>query len=368
MPTASNTTSVQMRPTLAAATYTFVALTLLIVTCVAGVLLWNRSDRLIDDALDSAVRLRTSAAGQIVARSLHEDMQDLRALAGSISEADDATMRGMIKGLRGDAGRLSWIGYAGTDGRVRAASDGLLEGADVSERPWFRNGLQQREGFAGDVHDAVLLAGKLRPEGGDPIRFVDLAVPVQNGTGEVTGVLGMHIDAEWVRKILAETGEFLSIDLFLIDRAGTIIMAPDGVDPSPDDVGILRAARSGTQTSAREVWPDGKVYFSSLVPSVGYADLPSFGWRLAGRIGANAFRPSLSSLLTSVLVAAGISLTLLLLLTALFVRVVLRPISGLASAADRIAAGEDEYPPDLRGTREAWELSSALGRMQAKRL
>lgn len=368
MTSPSGKPTAQSRPSLSVATYAFVLISLLLVTCVAGALLWSRSDRLIDGALDSAVRLRTAAAGQIVARDLHGDLSDLRTLADKISDADDDTVRNMIEGLRGDASRISWVGYAATDGTVQASSDGLLEGMDVSARPWFRSALQQRQGFAGDVHEAVLLASKLRPEGGDPLRFVDLAVPVRSADDEVLGVLGMHIDAEWVRSMLEETGQMLNIDLFLIDRAGNVIMAPEGVDPEAEDIRILGAARAGSDSALREEWSDGRTYFSSLVPSVTYEDLPSFGWRLAGRIGADSFRPSVSSLMETALIAGAVAIALLLVLTALFVRLVMSPISSLSAAADRIADGNDEFPPDNQSTREASELSSALGRLQGRRL
>jgi len=356
------------RPGLAGATFGFVLATMAIVAVVAGLLLWSRSDRLIDGALDEAVRLRTAAAGKILARSLHEDLGNLRSLAARINGASDAEVRAMIEGLHGDKSRMSWIGYATTDGIVHAASDGLLEGVDVSERPWFRNGLSRPDGFAGDVHDAVLLAKKLRPEGGDPLRFVDLAVPVRNGDGEVQGVLGLHINAEWVARSLEEIGDMLAIDLFLINQRGDVIMAPQGIASTEQEISLLRAARAGTQSSSREVWPDGKDYFSSLVPSVSYADLPSFGWRLAGRISADTFHPGLSALVSVGFVTSTTSAIIVLLLTALFVRIAIVPITGLARAADRLAQGADDYPPENHGTREAQTLSSALAKLQGRRL
>jgi diguanylate cyclase len=45
-------------------------------------------------------------------------------------------------------------------GKVEVAANKLLEGADVSARPWFIHG---ETSYLGDVHKAVLLAKKLKP-------------------------------------------------------------------------------------------------------------------------------------------------------------------------------------------------------------
>jgi diguanylate cyclase len=45
-------------------------------------------------------------------------------------------------------------------GKVEVAANNLLEGADVSARPWFIHGVNQV--YLGDVHKAVLLAKKLK--------------------------------------------------------------------------------------------------------------------------------------------------------------------------------------------------------------
>ncbi|WP_332824664.1 hypothetical protein [Ramlibacter sp.] len=59
---------------------------------------------------------------------------------------------------------------------MRAATDGLLEGVDVSQRPWFRNATAGQH--LGDVHEALLLAKALRAGDGAPPRFYDIAFPL----------------------------------------------------------------------------------------------------------------------------------------------------------------------------------------------
>ncbi|WP_138469519.1 cache domain-containing protein [Poseidonocella sp. HB161398] len=351
--------------TLAGATYGFVLASVLVMAAAATAVFWSRSDAAIDEALDAAVRTRTSAAGEIFARELHGDWVDLGYLAQAAGQADLDGIGALMDGMRGDGTRISWIGFAGVDGKVIAASDGLLAGADVSQRPWFRNGL--RSGFAGDLHEAVLLAQKLRPEGGDPLRFIDLALPVRTPAGDVIGVVAMHIDAAWAEQMLAETGGMLGIDLYLISNDGTVVMSSGGGAPGTGELRLLSAARAGTETAGRETWPDGRQYFTTLVPNVAYADLPSFGWRLAGRIDATTFRPGLHTLLGSAALAVAVALAALAVLSVLFVRIFIYPVSVLSANADTLASGADIYPPENGSSREVAQLSGALARLQARR-
>ncbi|SLN60357.1 hypothetical protein ROJ8625_03061 [Roseivivax jejudonensis] len=359
--------SILPRLSLAAAVYIFVVASAVAVLAGAALLFVARSDRLLDSALDSAVRLRSEAAAETYARLLHGDWLDLEQLAQDIPTTSRDGIRGLMDGIQGDGQRLSWVGYAGTDGTVLAASDGLLEGEDVSGRDWFRNGL--RGGFAGDVHEALLLARRLPERQVDgPLRLLDLSRPVRDAEGDVTGVVGMHIDFGWAERALAETARTLGIDAFLLNANGDVIVASDGGRPSADALEILRTARSGAMTAGREAWPDGQDYFATLVPSVGYGDLPSFGWRLVGRIPADAFRPGMADL-RGTAVVAGIGLVAILgMATAIFVLVFVRPIGALGEISDRIADGDIVYPPEYGGTREAARISGALARLQDRRV
>ncbi|OWU82875.1 hypothetical protein ATO6_21440 [Oceanicola sp. 22II-s10i] len=351
--------------TLPQAAYGFVALSFLVLTLVTIALFSARSESVLDDALDSAVRKRTEAAAQDFARTLHSDWANLKHLSRMIDGSDIGGVGEVMAGIRGNGERISWIGYAGVDGIVREASDGLLVGADVTERPWFRNGL--RSGFAGDVHDAVLLAKLLQPKGGDPLRFVDLALPVTDGRGELTGVVGIHIDAAWAERFLTETAESLGVDLYLINQSGEVVMASGGQSPDEDEQKLLAAARLGAESASRDEWPDGQQYFTTLVPDVSYADLPSFGWRLAGRLDVQTFRPQIYTLVVSAMLAAAVALGALAALTHLFVRIYIRPIGALVENATQLAAGEAVYPRERNATREAAQLSAALAVLQARR-
>lgn len=90
----------------------------------------------------------------------------------------------------------AWIGLTDPKGRVLASAGGLLEGVDVSKRPWWQGALNQP--FVGDVHDAVLLE-KLLPKQAEPWRFVDFSVPIKAPDDELQGVLGVLLSCAWAR-------------------------------------------------------------------------------------------------------------------------------------------------------------------------
>ena len=85
--------------------------------------------------------------------------------------------RSLIDRLQTSVPHYSWVGVADTQGLVLAAPGRLLEGRNVSARPWFAHG--SRQSFIGGVHDAVLLQSLLPPSPtGEPLRLIDFAAPL----------------------------------------------------------------------------------------------------------------------------------------------------------------------------------------------
>lgn len=349
--------------TLAGSAYLFTFGTLLLIGIASAVVVSARSVGLVDSTLDAAVRSRTQAASELFGRMLQEEWHDVTYLAERIGAASPEQVEELLRGMRGDGSQVSWVGYADVQGEVRAATDDILVGDSVAQRPWFRNGL--KGSFAGDLHEADQLADLLQPEAEEPLRFVDLASPVTDAAGEVKGVVGTYIDSAWVEKELRETGRMLRLDLYLINPNGRVVMGPEGSNPGREELEILGAARTGASASGRETWPDGHDYFAALVPSVSYGDLPSFGWRMAGRIRADIYRPGMQHLQGTVISALVVAAILLAATTMVYVRAVLRPISRMAETAQKISEGVDVYPPEAHSTEEAGVFSVALVKLQA---
>lgn len=150
-----------------------------------------------------------------------------------------------------------WVGVADMAGRVQTATNGMLLGANVSERPWFQNG--KNDLFVGDLHPAKLLASLMpATASGEPPRFLDYAAPIRRGD-QTLGVMGVHVNWTWaeqiIETILPEEARALGIEVFVFDQHGEVIYAPHG------DSQKLSASRMRMPTitpgSSIVKWPDG---------------------------------------------------------------------------------------------------------------
>lgn len=350
--------------TLARAIYGFVIVGGLVAALAATTLVRDRVQNFNADALATAVTTRATGLELAFARALHEEWQNIQHLADAVRIGDPDDLASRLTAAVGDGAKISWAGYADLNGTVLAASNGLLEGVHVGERLWFQRGLEAP--FAGDVHEAVLLASLLPGNDGEPLRFLDLATPVRNASGDPIGVLGFHLNFAWAQNFIAEQAAALEIDAYLVSQDGSVVIATDGADDGPLDLQSTRTASAGSAGAGVERWPDGRDYFTVVIPRVDYADLPSFGWRLIARIDGDAVETTDRAFSTGLIFTAGMAGIFLILLTALFVQIFARPFAELATNAVRIADGEEVYPYESRRTLELARLSAALARLQGR--
>ena len=157
-------------------------------------------------------------------RGMAQNVEQVRVLAqlDPLAGGADATAtRRALDQLHASFPQYAWLGLAGRDGTVVAATDGLLHGASVAARPWFAGA--QHAMFVGDVHRAVLLE-KLLPAQPEPWRFVDIATPVYAADGSLRGVLGAHLSWGWAAGIKHDL-----VDTALArHQAEALIVAADG--------------------------------------------------------------------------------------------------------------------------------------------
>jgi hypothetical protein len=218
--------------------------------------------------------------------------------------------------------------------------------------------------YAGDVHEAVLLASLLRRQD-EPIRFIDFAVPFVDQAGAVRGVLGLHLDVSWIKRLIDELSQGLNVDIVLVGANGEISASSVSDLPDLSGLGSLQRARAGALGTSLERWPDGEMYFTLTVPELSYNGLPKFGWNIVARIDGRAATVPAREMSDYLIVRLLGMATILLLLTALYVVAFIRPFSRLAANAMEIADGKDTYPMESKRTREMSMLSSALARLQA---
>jgi len=92
--------------------------------------------------------LRAKSAADLLETNLRERKEEIALLASSPlffgNNLGSGAVRKVLE-MRQDANdEYAWIGVADSDGRVVQATDGLLVGAAVDQRPWFQKALKGR--------------------------------------------------------------------------------------------------------------------------------------------------------------------------------------------------------------------------------
>lgn len=337
-----------------------------IVSCVAGYyVLTQRVESFQRAGLARAVQTRVTGAQVALGQALQGEWVRLRNAAKQVSLLTPIEIQRRLNAMT-DAGSVSWAGFARSDGTVLAASNGLLVNVDVSSRPWFQRGLEGN--FAGDVHEAVLLASKLPQQTRDePLRFLDMATPIVGAGGVTEGVLGVHLDFAWARRIVQQMADALQVDLFIVNSAGQTVMATVDGRFGALDLPSYRAARAGNASVNVEQWPDGRTYYTATLPERTVDDLPRFGWSVIARIDASGALSGSQDFSRQLIEALVVYAIAIILLTTLFIAIFIRPFGRLARNAMSVAEGSDTYPFESRRTRELAMMSAALSRLQADR-
>lgn len=203
--------------------------------------------------------------------------------------------RAVLDDLQSAYPEFEWIGLADAKGTVVAASNDLLEGSSVAERPWFAQGLKGY--WIGDAHDAVLPDKKPPPRpDGERRRSVDLATPVRNPQGRVVGVVGAHLSLRWVRNYAQGLRATLHLptatQALVLDREGVVLIGPDALQdkrwhssPVNDTAFVdatLEVATDRTHASlpAFERLEDGQVVLVTRAEPRAGSTLHTPGWRV----------------------------------------------------------------------------------------
>lgn len=275
---------------------------------------------------------------------------------------DPAEIRRLLDSLQKEIPSIAWIGFTDPAGQVLASSNGVLEGASIAQRPVYLKGREDL--FIGDVHEAVLLAKLLPNPSGEAMKFVDISLPVTANDGSLAGVLACHLSWGWANEvgqsILAPIQDRRMIEFFVIGRDQSILLGPREMIGQPLHLPALDGLQPGESRWAVQQWPDGNEYLTGLTLSQGYKDYPGLGWTVVARQSLDlAYAPAHSLLLTILLWGCGLALIFAMLgwvISGYFTR----PLQEIATAADRLSAGEINEIPELRGSREVHQLSQSI--------
>jgi HAMP domain-containing protein len=308
------------------------------------------------------LKMRGKLSANLLARRIYGAWTEVARLADIVDPVDLAAVREQIRFMSRLEPRYSWLGIADLGGKVIAAKDRMLESENVAQRLWFRRGIDASAVIDVQEADALKLPASASAE---PNRVVIIAAPLRH-EGSLAGVIGAQIDWNWFAEPVASLVS-PGIDLLLLSRDGVVLSGPPDLAGKPLSTGSAQAAGRGASVALTERWPDGKDYFTVTIPTVGYADLPSFGWSLLIRQNAEDALAQTRDLVRSFWITFAQGLLAVLALLYLASRWLTTPLRRLTAAAEAIL--QDPYsgvPHTETRFDEVARLSDALVRLQSK--
>lgn len=309
-----------------------------------------------------------------LATGLDERMRDVRLVAATPAELrpaiDHPLWQDVLEQLQLDRPELAWIGITDPAGRVVAATHGLLEGADVSERPWFQAGLH--EPFTGDVHPAKLLESLLpaRPDG-ETLRFVDFAAPVIDADGRTVGVVGAHAMWSWTADLIDQShsprARDRGVETFIIDVNGDVIHQPRRLadaETAPLDP-VVPASETPDGGFGVVRWTDGR-FLTVSSPLLARSDVTDLGWTIVTRQPVEAASTAADEARRTVLLAAAGASVVIMVLVWVAAGRFSGPLRSLMRSARRIDSGDlDTLIEPIERSSELRQLSTSLNSMTA---
>jgi diguanylate cyclase (GGDEF)-like protein/PAS domain S-box-containing protein len=294
------------------------------------------------------------------------EVEMLASLDAGLDRARNPALRkSLIEELKRATPDYSWLGYADATGRVQVSLNGLLQGDDVSARPWFKRGLAAP--YAGDVHEAKLLADLLPKEGSVPPRFVDVAFPLREG-GRTYGVVGAHISWGWATRMRDSIESYARpeapFEMLVLSGTNAVLLGPAALMGRALDLNELSPSRLRAYDARLETWPDGVTYLTGSSATRGFGTYQGLGWIVIARQRAEfAFAP-VRLLQQRIAIAGGLIALLAILLGWLIATRVSRPLADISVAADAISRGSRRVQiPSGGGYAEVEHLAVSLRAM-----
>ncbi len=277
----------------------------------------------------------------------------------TIWESDPAMLRSVLNQLQGSMKHFAWIGFARPDGTVAAATQGMLEGASVAARPWFKDGLTGPA--VGDVHEALLLAKLLQAQpSNEPDRFVDISFPVRTADNRLLGVLGAHLAFRWAEGLRQSAlGAKSDTEVSVLTREGKVLLGT-GIGTTPFSAARIASMVQGVSGSFVDA-QQGRRMLTAFAVADGEQDYPGLGWIVVAQQDSAVAFASANRLAATIIGLGGLVLLVCIALAAWLAARISRPLAALTRAADEI--GRDPRVtmlPRQRGSLEVLQLSGAL--------
>jgi two-component system sensor histidine kinase/response regulator len=306
-------------------------------------------------------------------RGMYERYREVKLMAERHEITDPGvpaeTKRAVLDSMQDTHPYYAWIGLTDNAGKVKVATKHLLEGADVSRRPWFT--AAYRDNYLHDVHEAVLLARYLPNPRGEPKRFFDIAFPYYEKDGAIAGVLGTHLSWQWAadveRSVLRPLAERKGVDTLILSKGGAVLLGPkEYADQVLHQDSLLRAQRGGNGAQI-ETWPDGKRYLVGYSRSLGHRSYPGLGWTVLVRQPLEEAYQPVEALKDKILWSGLGGAALVALLVWALARDITQPLRTITRHADALQAGNAHDIPLIRSRlAEVQILQSALNTLLGK--
>ncbi len=261
---------------------------------------------------------------------------------------------------------FSWIGVTDREGQVWAATDGILVGQSLMQRPVYIEGLKGE--FIGDVHEAVLLKNFIPNPSGEAMKFVDISRAVKDEQGNSIGVLAAHLSWEWathLEKAMFQTQrERNSEEIFIVSAHDqTVLLGPKDFLGQKLDLQSVKQAHQGVQGWVEETWPDGQKYLVGYHMGAGYLDYKGLGWTVLVRQPTEVAFASAYRLQWFLWMVGVIAAVLFGIIGWMSAGAVSRPLQEIAKAADHLRFGAQEERFSHKGVKEIEMLADSFNHL-----
>ena len=341
----------------------FSALSILL-TVVLALVIERKAGEDVATSIGNNMKLLAQQMTNRLDRGMFERYREVQLMAGRLDRLPvDMPVQLELDAAKNSYRYYLWLGLAGSDGTVLAASNGALVGRNVGTQSWFRDALHGVH--LGGVQEASVLPAQLAPAGA-PQRFYDVAFPVQGRNGQ--RVLGAYVSWAWARDVRdAVFGmDPTRAEPLILAADGLVLLGPAELEGQHLKVPSMALARTGKSGQTTERWPDGRTYVVGYDSSRGFQTSPGVGWTILVRQDTGAAYAPVRALQRRVALG-GFALALLFSLIGwLVARKIAQPVLGLAAAARRMEQGEVAEVKTSSAYREVEVLGTALNSLLGK--
>jgi len=238
----------------------------------------------------------------------------------------------------------------GLDGMNVARNDGRPL-TDYSDRQYYKDVL------AGKLLSWQTLIGRTSKQ-----PALVLAVPIKSG-GTLVGIMAAAMTIDEISNHIATWRQGKTGFAFLIDEKGYVVAHPDkeyvvkreNLNSHPLIAGFRK--KGWLTTTAEFKSADGE-------SAVGYVRSNNLGWALALQQKNKEAFAALNRVQEFALVLLGCTVLLVLVISYVSARTIVRPIMSLTDAAERMSLGDLNVKIDIKSKDEIGLLAQAIGRMQ----